>query len=129
MLQPGDARGMWDGWETRRRRDGGHDWAIVRLAGPGRVAQVGVDTTHFKGNAPGWFDLEGAEAAPGRPLRKARWRPLLPKTPLEADSRHEYDTPADIGAVTHVRLNIHPDGGIARLRVRGIAEGLWTSAS
>src|SRR5689334_21890473 len=46
-------RGKWmDGWETRRRREPGHDWCIVRLGLAGRVRSVDVDTTFFKGNAP-----------------------------------------------------------------------------
>ena len=53
LLAPGLARVMGDGWETARRRDDGNDWVLVRLAAPGMVEFADLDTSHFKGNAPG----------------------------------------------------------------------------
>ncbi len=48
------------------------------------------------------------------------WKELLPSQKLRADNIHEFaDQVADIGPVTHVRLNIFPDGGISRLRLFG----------
>ena len=41
-----------DGWETRRRRDGGHDWTLIRLGWPGVITSVDVDTSFFTGNYP-----------------------------------------------------------------------------
>ena len=133
LLEPGaprfDAgrytdRGKWmDGWETRRRRGPGHDWALVRLGLPGMVRAVTVDTTHFRGNHPAACSLDGVAAEPDRdvePLldRGASWVELLPRTPLEPDREQRLDVQAQV-RVTHVRLRIYPDGGVARLRVLG----------
>ena len=111
----------YDGWETRRRRSPGHDWAIVRLGAPGIVAGVVVDTSYFTGNYPSQASVEGA-AVEGHPsadeLGKAAWQPLLPLSDL-AGNRHNYFPVYSDRRVTHVRLTIHPDGGVARLRVHG----------
>jgi allantoicase len=126
LIMPGDARGMADGWETKRRRTPGHDWTIVRLGTPGSIKRVEVDTRHFKGNAPGACSLEActlsgeALGVAWDPAAPCDWRELLPRTPLEADRRHSFDAAlASMAAVTHVRLNIFPDGGVARLRLFG----------
>jgi allantoicase len=111
----------YDGWETRRRRVRGHDWAIVRLGAPGIVAGVVVDTSFFTGNFPPQAALEGA-AVEGHPtaadLEKADWQPLLPLSELAGDTANAFPVTSD-RRVTHVRLSIHPDGGVARLRVHG----------
>jgi allantoicase len=126
MLMPGRSKIMSDGWETRRRRGPGHDWAIVKLGMAGTIHRVHVDTAHFKGNFPDSCSLEvchaeGAGAAISR-LASANWRKLLPRVPLTADHSHIFRRQLhDVGAATHVRLNIFPDGGIARFRVFGRA--------
>jgi allantoicase len=111
----------YDGWETRRRRTPGHDWAIVRLGAPGIVAGVVVDTTHFRGNYPPRASVDAA-AVEGYcsldELTKADWQPLLPLTDLAGNKSNYFPVYSD-RRVTHVRLNIHPDGGVARLRVHG----------
>lgn len=129
MLVPGRARGMWDGWETRRRRGGGNDWAVVRLAGRGVIDRIEFDVTHFKGNAPGSADVEAIDAprASIGELRLAGWSQLLPEQPVTPDSRHKWTDLADVGPVTHLRLNIHPDGGVARFRAFGRSDHPWTS--
>jgi allantoicase len=104
---------MGDGWETKRRRGPGHDWAIVRLAAPGTIRRIEVDTRHFKGNAPGACSLEGQRDG-------SEWRELLPKTELSPHARHMFeDDVRRIGDVTQVRFNIYPDGGVGRLRLYG----------
>jgi allantoicase len=109
LLLPGQARVMGDGWETSRRRDQANDWVEVRLACAGSVEVVELDTSHFVGNAPGWATLGGD--GPGG-------TDLLPRTALQPDTRHRFAGPG--GQVTgHVRLDIYPDGGMARLRVLG----------
>ena len=121
LILPGRSTHMGDGWETRRRRGPGHDWTIVRLAARGQVQRLELDTDHFKGNAPGSCSLEACDAAgaEAEALRSsARWRPLLGETPLKPDARHTWEVPPGPDA-THVRLNIFPDGGVARLRVLG----------
>ncbi|SOE00018.1 allantoicase [Blastococcus haudaquaticus] len=114
---------VYDGWETRRRRTPGHDWAVVRLATPGIVAGAVVDTAFFTGNYPPQASLDGA-AIEGHcsvdELLKADWQPLLPVHGLAGNTHNVF--PVHSGRrVTHVRLNIHPDGGVARLRVHGHA--------
>jgi allantoicase len=105
LIMPGLARVMGEGWETSRRRDDGNDWVAVRLACAARVDIAELDTSHFKGNAPGWAALTGDVE-------------LLARTALQPDTRHRFaiDHP---GPVETVRLDIYPDGGMARLRVHG----------
>ncbi len=113
----------YDGWETRRRRSPGHDWAVVRLGVPGVVAGVVVDTAFFTGNYPPQASLEGA-AVEGHPsadeVAKADWQPLLPLSDLDGGTANSFAVESG-RRVTHVRLTIHPDGGVARLRVHGTA--------
>jgi allantoicase len=122
MIMPGRAANMGDGWETRRRRGPGHDWAIVRLGAPGIISRVELDTNHFKGNYPDSASLEAC-LAPGAPpgsLETAAWSVLLPPTKLKAHHRHFFSSAlARLGPVSHVRLNIFPDGGVSRLRIHG----------
>ncbi|MBU8899455.1 allantoicase [Corallococcus sp. M34] len=115
-------RGKWmDGWETRRRRSPGHDWCIVQLGLPGVVRGVDIDTNHFLGNFPEYASLEGVEVM-GSPepdaLTSARWTPLMPQLRLQGGSRNLFFIASE-QRWTHLRLNIFPDGGVARLRVHG----------
>jgi allantoicase len=113
LIMPGNPRSMGDGWETSRRRDDGNDWVVVALAGAGRIDLAELDTSYFVGNAPGWAALrDGADAV------------LLAKTALTPDTRHRFAL-AEEQAVEQVRLDIYPDGGLARLRLFGT---LTTSA-
>ena len=120
LIMPGNATHMGDGWETKRRRGPGHDWTIVRLGAEGTIRRVEVDTSHFKGNAPGACSLDVVRLNDGEALDAAQWRELLPRTSLQPHARHAFeDELGDLGDVTHARLNIFPDGGIARLRLFG----------
>jgi allantoicase len=110
---PGRAAVMGDGWETRRRRDKGNDWVRIALAGQGEILAVELDTTHFIANAPGWADLRGRDTAGGD-----GWFELLPRIRLQPDTRHRLRLPG-ARAATGVRLNVYPDGGVARLRLTG----------
>ena len=114
-----DANGKWmDGWESRRRRGPGHDWCIVRLARPGIVHGVDIDTSHFTGNYPPAASIEACHLDAGDPGPSTTWSPLLPTVALRGNSHHYHAV--DTGAVaSHLRLNIFPDGGVARLRVHG----------
>jgi allantoicase len=106
LIMPGRAVNMSDGWETRRRRGPGHDWVDVKLACEGVVRRVEIDTAHFKGNYPDTCSID----------------PLLPRTKLQADTRHIFvDELNDAGPITQLRLNVYPDGGVSRLRVYGTA--------
>jgi allantoicase len=121
QFHPGryDDHGKWmDGWETRRRRGPGHDWCIVRLARPGRIAGLDLDTSHFTGNFPPAASVEACFVAAGDPGADAAWFSLLPSTSLRGNSHH-YSDIADERTVSHLRVNLYPDGGLARLRVYG----------
>ena len=115
-------RGKWmDGWETRRRREPGHDWCIVRLGAPGVIRGVDVDTAYFKGNYPeacaiDVCDLRGL-ATPDD-LERVTWREVLPRSPLQGDTHNLFGIDAAPDAM-YLRLRIFPDGGVARLRVHG----------
>ncbi|MEO3871534.1 allantoicase [Nonomuraea sp. B12E4] len=114
---------VYDGWETRRRREPGHDWALVRLGFPGVIRGVVIDTAWFKGNYPPHASVEAA-AVEGHPspaeLLAAPWTEIVPPAALKGDAEHHFEVAGDT-RYTHVRLNIHPDGGVARLRVHGEA--------
>jgi allantoicase len=113
---------IYDGWETRRRREPGHDWVIVRLAAPAVVRGVIVDTSHYTGNYPPAAAVDGV-ALLGYPsaaeLLEADWTPLAPRADLRGDHANELAVTGPDRLVTHVRLAIYPDGGVARLRVHG----------
>lgn len=131
-------RGKWmDGWESRRRRTPGHDWAIVRLGTPGAIEGVACDTTHFKGNAPQEVSLEAVDVAPGTPVEELlalpvaagaaeaaalggrAWVEVVPRTAVAPDSVNVLAVAVALPRASHVRLRIHPDGGVARLRIFG----------
>jgi allantoicase len=119
LIKPGPSRSMADGWETRRRRGPGNDWAIIRLAAAGTIEQLEIDTTHFKGNAPGSCAVEGVHAPGTRVDALQGWRMLF-ESQLQPHRRHFFcDELRRIGAVTHLRLSVFPDGGVARLRAYG----------
>jgi allantoicase len=120
LLLPDRARGMHDGWETRRRRGPGHDWVEVRLAAVSRVDRVDIDTSFFRGNFPTSAALEAKV--------DGEWREVVGDTRLTAHSVHT--VLVDVDGVTDVRLKIFPDGGVARLRVHGAPtwEGWGTMA-
>jgi allantoicase len=108
-----------DGWETRRRRSPGHDWALIRLGAPGVITEVDVDTSFFTGNFPAEVSIEacGHEGYPA-PGELTGWEPIVPRRELTGD-RHNRFPVTDPRRFTHLRLNGYPDGGIARLRVLG----------
>jgi allantoicase len=118
------SRGKWmDGWETRRRRTPGHDWCILRLGMPGTIRGVDIDTNHFIGNYPEKASLEACHH-PGQAERRAlvspktEWTEILPLSALRGGAQNLFGVKSE-RVFTHVRLNIHPDGGVARLRVYG----------
>ena len=124
LLAPGHGLNMGDGWETRRRREPGHDWTIIELGHPGELERIEVDTAYFKGNFP---DRCSIQAALVRDLPQTAliaqsmfWPVLLPEQKLGADTVHEFAAElARLGPVSHVRFNIIPDGGVSRLRLWG----------
>lgn len=126
LLSEGRGRDMGDGWETRRRREPGHDWLIVALAGPGRVERIELDTAHYKGNYPHEVSLQAALLGAERPAEALVteamfWPQLLAPQPMRPDELHAFgaDSLAALGPVDHVKVNLHPDGGLSRVRVFG----------
>lgn len=119
-------RGKWmDGWETRRRREPGNDFCIVRLGVPGIVGGVCVDTSHFRGNFPEQASIEVTRASALATAEElldpsVEWIPIAPKTRLEGHSKNLLPAAREAYA-THLRLQIYPDGGVARLHVHGDA--------
>ena len=127
ILNPGRGVNMGDGWETARRRTPGNDWVIVALGQPGEVEKVIVDTLHFKGNYPDSCSIQGAFVKGGTDsqieTQSLFWRELLPSQKLSMHAEHEFAEQINaIGPITHIRLNVFPDGGVSRLRVLGKIE-------
>jgi allantoicase len=125
MLEPGAAvfvpgkyteRGKWmDGWESRRKRGPGHDYCLVKLGVPGQLQAFDIDTTHFNGNHPAFASVEGVLAPPDlspSQLMELPFQELLEQSPLLATSQNLFVAHA-AGVVSHLRLNIFPDGGVA----------------
>ena len=127
LIMPGRASNMSDGWETKRRRGPGHDWVIIKLAAPGHIHRVEVDTAWFKGNFPESCSLEatGAVDLPEENLTDLSvvWKSVLPRSKLLAHTRHFFESEIlAAGNVSHLRFNIFPDGGVSRLRAYGRVE-------
>ncbi|MEL6301446.1 MAG: allantoicase [Pseudomonadota bacterium] len=125
---PGRGINMGDGWETARRRAPGNDWVVLALGHPGKIRRVVVDTAHFKGNYPDEVELRATQIAetahPFDPLASAEWPILMPRQKLKPDTIHEFiDVISDSQTVTHIRMNIFPDGGVSRLRIYGVLAG------
>ena len=125
-----DDHGKWmDGWETRRKRQLGYDYVVVALARPTRLAGCDIDTSHFTGNYPSSASIDALYAPDLMQTRdfdktqwdSQSWQPLIPLTTLKGHHHHflAIEPALNHGIVTHIRLNIYPDGGIARLRVYG----------
>ncbi|XP_058059884.1 probable inactive allantoicase [Anopheles bellator] len=151
------AYGKWmDGWETRRKRLPGHDWCLIELGAPTRVAGLLIDTGFFTGNYAPRVSVQGGtldettrsmletsitrrtegdgmmgsgasadELGMVNLLGTDRWAVLLPRVELkpgyQATRRHYFALPDEKRqlVVRHLRVNMFPDGGIARLRVFG----------
>lgn len=122
-----DDNGKWmDGWESRRKRVPGHDFAVIRLAMPGRIFGFDVDTSYFTGNFPPHCSIEACFLEAGDPVEATSWTEILPKAPLGPGAHHFLENAARDRVWTHLRLHIYPDGGIARLRVYGEAHFDWS---
>jgi len=114
--------GKWmDGWETRRRREPGYDWCLIKLGLHGRIHGVVVDTAFFRGNYPEQCSIEACsvdDMATHDELLDAIWIEILPPSQLKGDIENKFKVNID-ASFTHIRLNIFPDGGVARLKVYG----------
>lgn len=121
-----DDNGKWmDGWESRRKRGPGHDYCIVRLGVPGQIEGVDIDTSYFTGNYPPSASIDGCVSDDDVPGEEAAWQQILGTTELQGNAHHFNSIQRDTH-YTHLRLNIYPDGGIARLRVYGLIRPDWS---
>ena len=125
LLKPDRGVDMGDGWETRRRREPGYDWIILKLGHPGLIQKIEIDTAHYKGNFPHQVSINAA-SLPGdcdknMAPRSLYWPEMLGMQLLQMDKQHYFEKEIkDIGPVSHIRINIHPDGGLSRVRFFGV---------
>ena len=125
LLSEGRGKTMGDGWETRRRREPGNDWIIIKLAQKGNIEKIEIDTAHFKGNYPDRASIQAISIDKNITTKdliqsSENWDVILDETKLTADNIHEYEINSNSKAeATHIRLNIYPDGGVSRLRIFG----------
>jgi len=124
IIMPGKGVNMGDGWETRRRREPGHDWVILKLGHVGTIKKLTVDTAFFKGNYPDRLSIEAIHLPADNDellsSPQSKWQCLLTEQALFADKEHHFEKEIQpLGPVSHVRINIHPDGGVSRVRLFG----------
>ena len=113
-----DKHGKWmDGWESRRKRTSGHDYIILKLGKAGKISKINVDTSHFNGNQPEMVSIEGAFSSSNK-INQLKWSQILPKKKIKANSHHLFSV-KNKKIFTHIKFNIFPDGGVARLRLYG----------
>ena len=115
-----DNNGKWmDGWETRRRRDKGYDYIILYLGKPGKINKVNIDTSFFNGNQPDFASIEGCFSDTVQISNKVKWKTILKKVKLKPNNSNIFNIINKNISYSHIRLNIFPDGGVARLRIFG----------
>ncbi|MDC0530962.1 allantoicase [Alphaproteobacteria bacterium] len=125
LLSDGRGKTMGDGWETRRRREPGNDWIIIKLAQKGNIEKIEIDTAHFKGNYPDRASIQATSIDKNITKKDLiqnsdNWNIILDETKLSADNIHKYKINSNSkNEATHIRLNIYPDGGVSRLRIFG----------
>ncbi len=113
-----DEHGKWmDGWETRRKRHAGYDWAVIKLGVAGKIKALDIDTTFFTGNYPASAAVEACYAPDGD-LNNVKWQNILKNNILGPSDHHIFNIDTE-QVFTHIRLNIYPDGGVARFRIYG----------
>ncbi len=114
-----DKHGKWmDGWETRRKRNKGHDFLILKLGRPGKIHKVDIDTSYFNGNQPSKVSLEACYSKNKLPNKNSKWINILNKKSTKPNAHHFFNI-KNKSIFTHVKLNIYPDGGVARIRIYG----------
>ena len=117
-----DKHGKWmDGWETRRKRSKGHDYLILKLGKPGKIYKVDIDTSYFSGNHPTKVSIQACFSKKNMPNKNSKWTTILKKQSTKANSHHFFNI-KNKSIFSHIKLNIFPDGGVARLRVYGTIE-------
>ena len=113
-----DNHGKWmDGWETRRKRKAGHDYLIIKLGRPGKIFDVDIDTSFFSGNQPSQASLQACYSK-NKPSKNTNWKTILNKKKLGPDKNHNFKI-KNHSTFNFIKLNIFPDGGVARLKLIG----------
>jgi len=114
-----DKHGKWmDGWETRRKRSKGYDYLILKLGRPGKIHKVDIDTSYFNGNQPSKVSLDACYSKNKLPNKNSKWINILKKKSTKPNCHHFFNI-KNKSIFTHVKLNIYPDGGVARIRIYG----------
>jgi len=114
-----DKHGKWmDGWETKRKRGKGYDYLILKLGRPGQINKIDIDTSYFSGNQPTKVSLQACFSKKKLPNKNSKWTTILKKKPTKANSHHFFNI-KNKSIFTHIKLNIFPDGGVARIRIYG----------
>ncbi len=114
-----DKHGKWmDGWESRRKRVSGHDYLILKLGKVGSIERIEIDTSHFNGNQPDAISVEGAYLQKAKKIKDIKWQALLSKKKVKANNNHIFNI-KNKNSFSHIKLNIFPDGGVARIRLFG----------
>ena len=124
LLSSGRGKTMGDGWETRRRREPGNDWIIIKLAKPGLIEEIELDTAHFKGNYPDKASISAGYFNEDTKINSiikntTDWKEILPPTKLKADKIHRFKNIIHNKEANFIKLDIYPDGGVSRLRIFG----------
>ena len=121
ILSYGRGKNMGDGWETRRRREPGNDWLIIKLGKKGFLTKAEVDTAFFKGNFPESCSIQAINTDDISKVKDENWLTIIPKSILHADMVHKFSISTKFHSTefSHIKLNIFPDGGVSRLRIFG----------
>ncbi|EJD35292.1 allantoicase [Auricularia subglabra TFB-10046 SS5] len=126
--QFGPKGALFSGWESRRHNPA-FDWCIIKLGARGFIEGFDVDTSWFNGNEAPEVSVEALSSTDTEPPQQddTRWVTILPRLPLGPHSRHLLKIPATEESFNYVKLNMYPDGGIARFRVYGLVKTIFDS--
>ena len=118
-------RGRWvDGWLTRRHREQGVEWLTVGLGQAGLIKGIEVDFRHLAGNHPELLSIDACMLPILTPVNRFTvdrflWTEILPPMTVVPGTVNRFEIDS-LYRYTHVRFNLHPDGGMARVRVWGV---------
>lgn len=126
--QFGPKGALFSGWESRRHNPA-FDWCIIKLGARGFIEGFDIDTSWFNGNEAPEVSVDALSSTEAEPPQQddTRWVTILPRLPLGPHSRHLFKIPAKGESFNYVKLNMYPDGGIARFRVYGLVKTIFDS--
>ncbi|UZJ53020.1 hypothetical protein CBS101457_002340 [Exobasidium rhododendri] len=125
VLLPGRGKDMGDGWETKRSRTPGHtDHLIIKLGEEGLLNYAEIDTNHFLGNFPESVELYATLHDGLLPPEDAQWVRILNRSKTGPGKQHFFPLQnVQEKPFSHVKVIMHPDGGIKRVRIIGRRSG------